>query len=60
MEYLGDIIAGDKGAKIMIVEKPDQVIQLNEQKMLRKKFLNSLNTIKYMLENKYALETGIL
>ena len=30
MEYLGDIVAGDKGAKIMLIERPDQVIQLCE------------------------------
>ena len=26
-EYLGDIVAGEKGAKILVIPKPDQIIQ---------------------------------
>ena len=25
-EYLGDIVAGEKGAKILVIPKPDQII----------------------------------
>jgi hypothetical protein len=34
IEYLGDIVAGPKGVKVMVIPKPDQVLQLWERKNL--------------------------
>lgn len=34
VEYLGNIVAGAKGVKVMVIPKPDQVLQLWERKNL--------------------------
>ena len=55
IEYLGDIVAGPKGVKVMVIPKPDQVLQLWERKNLQEKLRNTLDTLKIMVENKYGL-----
>jgi hypothetical protein len=56
IEYLGDIVAGSKGLKCMVIPKPDQVLQLWERKNLQEKLRNDLDTLKIMVENKYAFD----
>ena len=55
IEYLGNIIAGPRGVKVMVIPKPDQVLQLWERKNLQEKLKGSLDTLKIMVENKYGL-----
>ena len=53
VEFLGDIIAGDQGARIMVLPKPDLLIQPFERNALANKLKDNLDTVKFMLENKY-------
>jgi hypothetical protein len=55
IEFLGNIKAGAKGVKVMVIPNPDQVLQLWERKNLQEKLKNSLDTLKIMVENKYGL-----
>lgn len=59
IEYLGDILAGSRGLKCMVISKPDQVLQLWERKNLQGKLRRDLDTLKIMVENKYAFDQGI-
>jgi len=59
-EYLGDIIAGEQGAKILVIPKPDQIIQYYEKQILRNRFKGSLDTLKFVISSKYGLFPGFL
>ena len=48
-EYLGDIVAGERGARILVVPKPDQILQFYEKDILREKFSASLDTLKLVI-----------
>lgn len=50
---MGDIVAGKRGAQVLVVERPDQVIQLYERKNLQEKLRATYDTLKIVLENKY-------
>lgn len=34
IDFMGDIVAGERGATVLQIERPDQVIQLYERKNL--------------------------
>lgn len=59
-EFLGDIISGERGAKILVIPKPDQVIQPYEKQILKAKLEGSLDTLKYVIANRYQLGAGYL
>ena len=59
-EYLGDIVAGENGAKILMIPKPDQIIQYYEKEILRNRFKGTLDTLKFMITSKYGLFPGFL
>lgn len=58
IEFLGQIMAGPKGCKCMVIKAPDQVIQLYERKKLQEKLRNVLDTLKHMMEHRYELRFG--
>ena len=53
IDFMGDIVAGARGVKILVVEHPDQVIQLYERRNLQERLKHEYDTMKIMLENKY-------
>lgn len=53
IDFMGDIVAGKRGAQVLVVERPDQVIQLYERKNLQEKLRSTYDTLKIVLENKY-------
>ena len=53
IDYMGDIVAGERGLKVLVIERPDQVIQLYERRNLQEKVKNNYDTLKLVLENKY-------
>jgi hypothetical protein len=53
IDFMGDIVAGPRGVKVMVVEHPDQVIQLYERRNLQERLRHEYDTMKIMLENKY-------
>jgi len=53
IEFLGDIFAGEHGARIMMIPKPDLLIQIFEREALANKLRDNLDTTKFMLENRY-------
>lgn len=55
IEYLGDLVAGERGLKVLVVERPDQIIQLCERKILQEKLKGKYDFLKIMLENRYNL-----
>ena len=59
IEYLGDIVAGEAGVKVLVIESPDQVVQLCERKALQEKLKSKYDFLKIMLENRYALKNGV-
>ena len=60
IEYMGDIYAGSQGARILVIPKPDTIIQVYERNILTEKLRDNLDTLKFMLENKYAIENNAL
>ena len=59
IEFLGNIYAGSKGVKVLVIPKPDQVLQLWERKNLQEKYRTALDTLKIMVENKYGLDESL-
>ena len=53
IDYMGDIYAGPRGLKVLVIERPDQVIQLYERRNLQEKLKHNYDTLKLVLENKY-------
>ena len=60
IEYFGDLIAGKRGLKVIVVKKPDQVIQLFERRNVQDKLRGKYDHVRFMLESKYQLNRGAL
>lgn len=60
IEYYGDIHAGKKGLKLLVVSKPDQVIQLYERRNLQEHVAGLLNPLRLMVESRYRLGRGVM
>ena len=60
IEYFGDIYAGERGLKLLVVARPDQVLQLYERRNLQEIIRGSLEPIRFMVESKYNLNKGAL
>ena len=59
-DFLGDIVAGEQGARVLVIPKPDLVLQYYEMKILEAKLKDQLDTVKFMLESKYSRARGFL
>lgn len=56
VEYFGNIYAGPRGLKILLVERPDHAIQLFERKNMQEELRADLKSICFLVENKYRLQ----
>ena len=53
IEFFGNLHAGKKGLKVIVVDKPDQVLQLYERRNIQEVVRGSLDPIRFMVESKY-------
>ena len=53
LEYFGDMRAGKKGLKVLVVGKADQAIQLFERRNLQEAVKGKYDSLRFMIESKY-------
>lgn len=53
LEYFGNIYAGKKGLKVLVVSKADQALQLFERRNLQESVKGMYDSVRFMVESKY-------
>ena len=59
IDYYGDVYSGPYGVKLLVIEKPDQIIQLFERRNLQESLKDNWTTLSFVVESRYGFEAPL-